>query len=162
MAVIVLTTALGCAIIGGVFWAFSTFVMRALAQRPVPEGVAVMQAINVTVITPLFLGPFMGTALLGVVLLLIAFTRDSMPGAGWQVAGALLYLVGTFLVTMFGNVPLNNRLEKVTPESREAHDLWARYLERWVFWNHVRTLAALAALVALVLGVLQQSGSTGV
>ena len=57
-----LASALGSGLIGGVFYAFSTFVMRALARLPAHEGVAAMQSINVAVINPLFLGVFLGTA----------------------------------------------------------------------------------------------------
>ena len=55
---------IGAGIVGGVFFAFSTFVMKALAQLPASQGVAAMQRISVVVINPLFMGAFMGTALL--------------------------------------------------------------------------------------------------
>ena len=55
---------LGSALIGGVFFAFSSFIMKALARVPSSEGIAVMQSINVVVINPSFIGAFMGTALL--------------------------------------------------------------------------------------------------
>ena len=42
--------------------------------------------------------------------------------------GALLYFVGTFLVTMFFNVPLNDALAAVAPDSSEGASLWSRYL----------------------------------
>lgn len=57
-----LVSALGSGLIAGVFFAFSTFVMTALARRPPAEGMAAMQAINVAVLNPLFLGVFVGTA----------------------------------------------------------------------------------------------------
>ena len=104
----------------------------------------------------------MATAPLALAVIVMTVLRAPLPGAAWLVGGSLLYVIGTFVVTMFGNVPLNNRLEKVDPESVEAREVWALYLKRWVFWNHVRTLAALAGLVFLVLGLMQQSGSTGV
>ena len=44
--------------VGGVFFTFSVFVMRALEQLPSAQGITAMQRINVTVITPLFLGAF--------------------------------------------------------------------------------------------------------
>ena len=54
---------------------------------------------------------------------------------GWSVpyllAGSLLYLVGTILVTIVFNVPLNNRLASVTPDSTEGAGLWTRYLSTW-------------------------------
>ena len=60
--------ALGSALIAGVFFAFSTFVMAALARLPPAQGIAAMQAINVTVLNPWFLGVFVGTAIACVVL----------------------------------------------------------------------------------------------
>ncbi len=48
------TALLGSALVGGVFFAFSSFVMKALARVPSPEGIAAMQSINVVVINPSF------------------------------------------------------------------------------------------------------------
>jgi uncharacterized membrane protein len=60
-----------------------------------------------------------------------------------------IYLIGTFLVTMVGNVPLNNALAIADPHSTEGATLWAKYLTNWTFWNHVRMIAALAAATLL-------------
>ncbi len=59
--VLVILCALGSGTIGGVFFAFSNFVMPALARIAPAEGIHAMQAINVTVVNRLFLGTFMGT-----------------------------------------------------------------------------------------------------
>ena len=71
LTLLILAAALGAATIGGVFFAFSTFVMRALGQLPPAQGIAAMQRINVVVLNPMFLGTFVGTAVLqGLVALL--------------------------------------------------------------------------------------------
>ena len=62
LSVLTLVAALGCGLIAGVFFAFSTFVMRALARLSPSEGIAAMQSINITVLNPWFLGAFLGTA----------------------------------------------------------------------------------------------------
>lgn len=148
----VLIAAIGAFIIGGVFYGFSTFIMQALARVPGPEGIRAMQAINVTVINPLFLGIFIGTALLLLGLAVVAGLNLGQPGAVHVLAGAALYVLGCFAVTMVCNVPLNNALAAVDPASADGAALWARYLRDWVFWNHVRTAASLAGAVVLVLG----------
>ena len=56
-------SALGCGLMAGTFFAFSVFVMSALARLPAPQGIAAMQSINITVINPVFMLVFMGTAL---------------------------------------------------------------------------------------------------
>lgn len=148
----VLIAAIGAFVIGGVFYAFSTFIMQALYRLPVPEGIRAMQAINITVMTPLFLGIFAGTALLLCGLAIVAGLNLGQPGAIHILAGAALYVFGCFAVTMVCNVPLNNAIAAADPVSADGAALWARYLSDWVFWNHVRTAASLAGAVFLVLG----------
>ena len=143
-------TAVGCGVIGGVFYAFSTFVMRALLRRPAAEAVAAMQAINVAVINPLFLAPFLGTTGGAAVTIVAAVLSWRDPGSGWLLAGGLLYVAGTFLVTIAFNVPLNNALERLAPAAPDAPAQWARYATRWTLWNHVRTAAAIAACGAFI------------
>ncbi len=153
MFVLTLAAALGSGTIGGVFFAFSTFVMRALARLPSRDAIAAMQSINVAVINPMFLGPFFGTALGCAVALVAAAVRWDRPGSGYLVAGAVFYVAGTFAVTIFRNVPLNDALEGVAPTDADIAAQWSRYAARWTTWNHVRTAAALAACAAFALAL---------
>ena len=104
---------LGSALVGGVFFAFSSFVMKALARVPSSEGIAAMQSINIVVINPSFLGTFLGTAFLSLGVVVIVLVSRSHPSAMFFLGGAIFYFGGTFLVTMFGNVPLNDQLAAV-------------------------------------------------
>ncbi len=146
---------LGSALIGGVFFAFSSFVMKALARLPSEEGIAAMQSINVVVINPSFLGAFMSTALISLVLAGLAIKGWGMPSSPWFLAGALSYLIGTFLVTGLGNVPLNDQLAAVSAADSSAIAIWLHYLDRWTLLNTVRTAAALVAATSLTIGLLQ-------
>ena len=148
--VLKLVSALGCGLIAGAFFAFSSFVMKALSRLPASEGMAAMQSINVVVLNPVFLGVFVGTAALCAAGLVVSFLRWHEPGAGYLLAGSLLYVAGTFLVTMMLNVPLNNALAAVAPAAAGAQELWADYLVRWTAWNHVRTVASLAAAILFI------------
>ena len=149
----------GSGLVGGTFFAFSAFVMPALARLPRPQGIAAMQAINVTAVTPLFMGVFMGTALLSLGLAIVT-ARSGVPGARLLLLGALLYLVGAFVLTIGANVPLNDALAKVTPE--EGASFWETYLRAWTLWNHARAVAATGAALAFVLGLLRMSGEGAV
>ncbi|HLG55394.1 MAG TPA: anthrone oxygenase family protein [Vicinamibacterales bacterium] len=148
---VTLLAAIGAALIAGSFFAFSTFVMRALEALPPPHGIAAMQSINVVVINPWFMTAFLGTAVLCAGVGAAALARWHDPGAGYLLAGAVLYVAGTFLVTMVFNVPRNDALAQVSPTSAEAARLWAAYLSAWTAWNHVRTVAALGAMVSLTI-----------
>jgi uncharacterized membrane protein len=152
-----LFAALGCGLIAGVFFAFSTFVMKALAQQPPAQGIAAMQSINITVINPWFMTAFLGTAVACIFLAISSLLKWQEAGVVYLLVGCLLYLIGTFLVTIVFNVPLNDTLAKVKPESPESATVWASYLANWTFWNHIRTMAALAAAVAFILALCDRS-----
>jgi len=150
---------LGSALVGGIFFAFSSFIMKALAGIPPAEGIGAMQSINVVVINPSFLGTFFGTAVLSLVAGGLALARWGYPSALLFLAGALFYLVGTILVTMLGNVPLNNQLAIVSATDPGTREVWEHYLDRWTMWNHVRTVAATVAALLYTLGLLQNVGT---
>lgn len=145
--------ALGSGLVAGIFFAFSNSVMRSLGSLPPAHGIAAMQAINIIIINPLFLTVFMGTALACVVAAIAAVMHWQDPGHAWLLAGSLLYFVGTFVVTMVFNVPRNNVLAAVAPDSAEGAAIWASYLPTWTAWNHVRTVASLAALASFVMAL---------
>ena len=112
-----------------------------------------MQAINVAVINRTFLGAFFGTAAACALLAVASLLSWPAPGALFLLAGSTLYLVGTILVTIAFNVPLNYALAAVEPDSAEGVSLWHRYLARWIAWNHVRTAASLLAPAAFMMAL---------
>ena len=118
MPIVGMAAELGTAIVGGVFFAFSSFIMKALERLPAPEGIAAM----------------------------------------FFVGGAVCYFAGTFLVTMFGNVPLNDQLASESPTDPAAVTLWTHYLDRWTMWNTVRTIAAIGATILYTVGLIQNGG----
>ena len=148
-------SALGCGLIAGVFFAFSAFVMKALARLPPAQGIAAMQSINVVVINPLFMVALFGTALACVALAVSSFFRWNEPSAVYLLVGSLLYLVGTIAVTMVFNVPRNDALAAADPDSADGARLWAGYVTSWTAWNSVRTAAALAAAALLTFALLR-------
>jgi uncharacterized membrane protein len=145
MFVLKFVTALGCGLIAGVFFAFSTFVMSALARLKPNQGIAAMQSINITVINPWFMTAFLGTALACIILTISSLLKWHQPNTIYLLVGSILYVIGTFGVTMIFNVPLNNALAIASPDSIDGANLWSKYLSEWTFWNHVRTTAAFAA-----------------
>jgi uncharacterized membrane protein len=145
--------ALGSGMIGGLLFAFSNFVMRALAQQPPESGIRSMQAINITITNPLFFLVFLGTALVSVVLAISALTRISSPGTLLLLIGCVIYIVGTFGVTMAFNVPLNDRLAVLEPSTTQAAEFWREYLSSWMLWNHVRTIATILTSLLLILSI---------
>ena len=159
LSILTVTAALGSGLMAGTFFAFSSFVMPALARLPTTEGIKAMQSINIMILNSLFMVVFLATAALCVVLVIAALMRWGMVGSssGLQLAGALLYLIGTLLVTVMFNVPLNQTLAAVTSDSPAAGEVWQRYVETWTVWNHVRTGTALVASLVLIVTALNSS-----
>ncbi len=150
---------LGSALVGGIFFAFSSFIMKALAGVPSAEGIGTMQSINVVVINPSFMGAFFGTAVVSLVAIWLALAGWGHPSAPFFLGGALFYLVGTILVTIFGNVPLNDQLAAVSATDPGTREVWEHYLDRWTMWNHVRTAAAMVAALLYTFGLIQNGGT---
>jgi len=151
--ILTLLAALGSGMMAGLFFIFSTCIMQALAKRPAPVGIAAMQSINETILSPIFFLLFFGTAVVGVALVVLVLLNSNHAGAGWLLAGDLLYLICSIGITMRFNVPLNNQLMKVTPDSVEGATFWAQFLKAWLPWNHVRTVGCIAATVCFMLGL---------
>jgi len=150
-----LVSALGCGLMAGALYAFSSFVMRGLARLPPAQGIAAMQSINVTAVRPAFMAGFLGTALACLALAISAVLNWHAPGAAWRLAGSVLYLAGCFLETIVFHVPRNDALARVDPESAEGARYWSRYLREWIPGNHVRTLACVAAAALLTIALLK-------
>ena len=54
--------------------------------------------------------------------------------------------------TLF-NVPLNGEIAPLDPARPENAGAMVSYIAEWTLWNHVRTLASLAAFVLLLLSL---------
>jgi uncharacterized membrane protein len=153
MFALTLAAVLGSALVAGVFFAFSTFVMDALDRTPPSHAIGTMNQINETVVRPGFMIAFVGTAILALVLGVHAVLTWGDRRATFLLVASVLYLVGCFILTMVHHVPLNDHLADVDPNGAAAASEWRHYFDHWVPWNHVRTVAPLAstALYAVAL-----------
>jgi len=133
------------ALVGGVFFAFSSFVMPALARLSPPDGIRAMQSINITAVRPPLMTALFGTAVLAIAL---AIVRSGQP---WMLAGAALYVVGVIGVTIVAHVPRNDALARVDAVAPGAEDAWRQYLTGWRRWNHVRWITGVASSTAFLI-----------
>jgi uncharacterized membrane protein len=122
-------------------------------RRPLEQGVAAMNSINVVVINPSFMLAFMGTAVACLALAAGSYLWWQQLSGKLVLAAALLYVVACFGLTMVVNQPLNLKLAALQPADAVA--FWPRYLQTWTMWNHVRTVAPLLStalfMTALIL-----------
>jgi uncharacterized membrane protein len=156
--VVILTTvaAIGSAAVGGLFYAFSTFVMKGLDRTQPAEAITAMRGINAEAqANAPFLAMFLGSAVLALAVGVVAVTRMGQPGSWYLLAGAVFGL-GAVIVTIAFNVPLNNHLDGVDPAGLSAADAasqWQAYLSTWTAWNHVRTATGLVGAALMLIGL---------
>ncbi|QRR05557.1 DUF1772 domain-containing protein [Burkholderia sp. MS455] len=146
-------SAIGCGLMAGVYFAFSTFVMTSLGRIAPQAGAAAMNALNVDIVRSPFMPLFLGTTLMALALVVLALFDRDQPGAMAALAGGVLYVAGMFAVTMAVNVPLNDALAAADPATAQGAALWTRYVHDWTMWNHVRTVASAAACVFFIAGI---------
>jgi uncharacterized membrane protein len=148
-----LVAALGCGLSAGALFAFSSFVMPALARLAPARGNEAMQSINVMAPTPAFMTALFGTGVLCLVLAIWGiFTLDEDYGV-YLLIGGVAYLLGPVGLTMGYHVPRNNALARTEPDSAEGSSYWARYQSEWTRGNHVRVGAGLAAAALLTIAL---------
>jgi uncharacterized membrane protein len=148
-----IVAAVGAGCTGGALYAFSSFVMPALVRLPAAQGVAAMQAINVTAVRPPFMLPFAGTAALSVaaaVVGVLALDEDHGP---WLLAGSALYVLGVFGLTMGYHVPRNDALAGLDADAPGTAGAWWTYAREWTVANHVRAAAGLLAAAAFAVAI---------
>ncbi|WP_324754111.1 DUF1772 domain-containing protein [Roseovarius sp. Pro17] len=147
------------ALVAGVFLAFSDFVLASLSEVRQAGGIQAMQIINRRVMRTIFMVLLIGMSVVSPLLVAYALFGETGRAGPWIAAGGTIYFVGTFLVTMVFNVPMNIRLDRLDLESVEAADHWQHFVSRWGFWNWVRAIAAaLAAACLLIATVVLASG----
>ena len=151
MMLIALITATG--VMAGIYFAFSVFVMKSLAQLPVQEDIRVMNSINKVIVKTAFLPLFFLSSIGHLALIIYAFISDNYA-AGLLVPAGVIYIGGMFMVTVLGNVPLNNRLAAASTNGGTASGaLWNGYLLHWGRLNHIRTGSCIAATLLMLLAL---------
>lgn len=139
------TTTLLTALSAGLFFAYACSVNPGLHLLPDEAYLTAMQHINRVIQNPAFFVVFMGPVVL---LPWVTWTQKAQPSFYWWAAAAVLYIVGVFGITLFGNVPLNNMLEQFDISRATAQDMAAvrqKFEGPWGAWHWVRTVAAILA-----------------
>lgn len=145
--------AVGAGCVGGVFFAFSGFVMPALNRLSAAEATATMQSINAAAVRPPLMIALFATAALAIATPVLAW-RAGHHSAGLLAAAGALYLIGTVGVTIAANVPLNDALAATTASATNS-EAWSSWSAAWTARNHLRTAAALTATALYALALLR-------
>ena len=149
-SLLIITTIL-TALLAGVFFGYAVSVNWALAKLGDREYVRAMQQINIVIQNGLFFLTFMGPVALLPVITYMARDASNPLYFPLLLAATILYIVGSFMLTVMGNVPYNERLAKVNADGNEAASARARFEKPWNAMHAVRTVASITAATLLVI-----------
>ncbi len=135
--------ALWSAIIGGVFSAFSEFIMSALLKTEPASGIEAMQHINRDVIKTQFVAGILSITVFSGLFALYSLAVFEGAALVTLILASMVYLPSVFLTTMLGNVPMNNRLDSADQTSAEAQNYWMEYGAKWTRLNHFRSFGSI-------------------
>jgi uncharacterized membrane protein len=146
--------ALWSAMVGGTFKAFSEFIMSGLLRAAPAGGIESMQQINRTVLKTEFVGALIAIAFLSTAFALYAAAQISGLALNMLIFAPLAYVPSVFLMTIFGNVPMNKKLEALDHRSPEAEIYWKEYGRVWTRLNHFRTIGCIVTAGAYIVAAI--------
>ena len=154
MLIIVFATTLVVALIAGLFYAYACSVSPGLGRLPDREYLSAMQAINRAILNPWFFFSFLGAVVLLPVCTWIVYRHGTSTSFYCLLGATAIYWMAVFGVTMLRNVPLNEELDKLNIANASGQELAAqrsRFEQPWNRYHLVRTLAAAASLMLVLL-----------
>lgn len=154
LEVIMLVSVLLNGMAAGIIFIFSNTVMPSLATLDPAVGINIMNTINVLIVNPLFIIAFFGGLISAYPAIKMWKNPNdfSMAARYYGITTTLVFFFGEFMVTCTQNVPRNNALLAVDPESESGVKYWEDdFLISWVAWNTARCVFS---IIATVLGVL--------
>ena len=137
--------------IGGVYFAFSFFVMQSLNKVSHPEAIRTMNSINSVILKSPFMFLFFFSSFIAFIIFLenlILYKLISNKGFA-----SIVFLIGMSLCTATKNVPLNNKLADFdfNESSCNPEIEWNYYYKNWIKWNHIRTTSCFLSMVLLLI-----------
>lgn len=135
----------------GLFYAWAVSVIPGTQRVIDTTYLEAMQAINRAILNPTFYLSFFGSLImLGVA----SFYHYQSNGFWLILVATILYLVGTFGVTAFGNVPLNDQLDILDLADLSPAKL-AKFREYYeTKWNRLHTIRTLFSIASFMLSLL--------
>lgn len=144
-------TAVLTALIAGLFYAYSCSVNIGLAKLPDNQYITAMQSINREIQNPVFFFSFIGTLLMLPISTFFQYKGGTMNGFWLLLAATTLYCIGTFGITIVGNVPLNEALDKFSLQSVTIQEIANERTRFEIPWNRYHTIRTIASIITLLL-----------
>jgi uncharacterized membrane protein len=144
------SAAISSGLMAGIYFAFSSFVMPAFGKIEISSAIPAMNSINAVILHSWFMPLFFGSSIIALLLIIVGLMNWTDSNSGLLLIAASIYVFGMFLTTAVFNVPLNNQLAQILPDSPDAYQIWNDYLRNWTKWNHLRTVSSLLSCIIYI------------
>ena len=142
--------AISTGLMAGIYFAFSTFIMQSFASIESVHSLTAMNSINKTIVRSPFIVVFFGSTIAAVILVVSTLIQPVGNSVGLVLFAGVIFFLGNFVCTAVFNIPLNNSLVNLDPQSGESIQVWKQYVKSWSNWNHVRAATSLIVFVLFV------------
>lgn len=143
----------------GLFYSWDCAIVGGLGNLPDNQYLAAFQSINRVILNPYFFMSFMGSVILLPVAAWMTYKTGNTAAFYFMLGAATLYVVGVFGVTIGGNVPLNDMVDKFDIGNASAEAIKAMRIKFETSWNslqHIRTYAAIFSFIAAVISLVKR------
>jgi len=151
-------TAITTGLIAGLFYSWSCGITQGLGKLPDASYLGAFQSINREIQKPWFFISFLGTVLLLPVSAWLCYRSHQQTSFLFMLTASLLYIIGVFGVTIAGNIPLNEMVDKTNLQSISVEtiaEIRKSFEPKWNQLNNIRTLCAIASLACTIMACIK-------
>ena len=151
-------TAITTGLIAGLFYSWSCGITQGLGKLPDASYLEAFQSINREIQRPLFFISFLGTVLLLPVSAWLCYRGHQQTCFLFLLTASLIYIIGVLGVTIAGNVPLNDMVDKTSLQSMSVESLAEirkAFEQKWNQLNNVRTLCAIVSFACTIIACIK-------
>lgn len=149
-AIIVVLATLLTGLTAGLCFTWNNAVTPGIGQLADIGYLRSFQEMNRSIINPTFILVFFGPVFLQIANIFLF--RTSSSAIIWMVvASAVLYIIGVVLVTIFGNVPLNELLDKTDLMQASAEELKLLRDKFEIKWNRLHLIRTITATLSFLI-----------
>ena len=138
----------------GIFFNWTNAVKPGIGTLDDMTYMKAFQAMNRLILNPLFYIVFILPVLTISISTYMSFGSTKLYVFELFLLSTLLYVLGVFLITILGNIPLNDLLENTDLEKislTELSDLRGKIENKWNNFNLIRTVSSFISFLLLVI-----------
>jgi len=141
----------------GLYFTWSNAITPGISRLDNVTFLKAIQQMNRTILNPLFFIVFFGPFFLSLFNFYV-LRNSSSSLILLLIFAALIYVIGVILITIFGNVPLNEILDKTDLVSASSENLKALrdiFETKWNRLHLIRTISSIASFLLLIMSLIQ-------